>query len=232
MTPSLPVPASPSRVALPDFPGTVLRLPPDTGAVIDGLTMVTLDTANLPSFEYLAAQTIFGPDAGRLMQAGLDARGAASVARWGSALFHLATALHDARNTTGWHAKKHIRDLARQKAVDAVDDVLMRKCVGQWGGTDAAQAIKDHRLTRADIEPAKGGAEARMAVYQFQGRVDRLMRPLPIGLAALLDPTGWAETRLMLIGEGAMLKSELDGRQRFSADWVLRTYGPGLPPPE
>ena len=85
---------------------------------------------------------------------------------------------------------------------------------------------------RADIEPAKGGAEARMAVYQFQGSVDRLMRPLPIGLAALLDPTGWAETRLMLIGEGAMLKSELDGRQRFSADWVLRTYGPGLPPPE
>ena len=183
MTPSLPVPASPSRIALPDFPGTVLSLPPDAGAVIDSLTMVTLDTANLPSFDYLAAQTIFGPDAGRLMQAGLDARGAASVARWGSALFHLATALHDARNTTDWHAKKHIRDLARRKAVDAVDDVLMRKRVGQWGGTDAAQAIKVHRLTRADIEPAKGGAEARMAVYQFQGRVDRLMRPLPIGLA-------------------------------------------------
>jgi hypothetical protein len=108
----------------------------------------------------------------------------------------------------------------------------MRKCVGQWGGTDAAQAIKDHRLTRADIEPAKGGTEARMAVYQFQGRVDRLMRPLPIGLAALLDPTGWAETRLMLVGEGAMLKGELDGRQRFSAEWVLRTHGPALPPPE
>jgi hypothetical protein len=31
--------------------------------------MVTLDTPNLPSFEHLAAQTIFGVDAGRLMQA-------------------------------------------------------------------------------------------------------------------------------------------------------------------
>jgi hypothetical protein len=112
MNPSLPVPASPSRVALPDFPGTVLSLPPGTGAVIDGLTMVTLDTANLPSFEYLAAQTIFGPDAGRLMQAGLDARGAASVARWGSAR-HLATApRRPQHHPTG--RKEHIRDSLRR----------------------------------------------------------------------------------------------------------------------
>ena len=66
---------------------------------------------------------------------------------------------------------------------------------------------------------------ARVETYQLQGRFERLFRPLPVGLAALLDPTGWRETAVMLVGEGAMTKPEAEARQRHAVGWILERHG-------
>ena len=49
----------------------------------------------------LAAETTFGPDAGRMVDAGLPKPLAVSVGRWGSGLYHFATRLRSRGTKVG-----------------------------------------------------------------------------------------------------------------------------------
>ena len=209
-----------AAVVPPDHPGLTLALPRHTGAVIDGLTQAALDTADvavgLPSFGDLATQTTFGPSCVRLQASGLDRGTAHAVARWGSALYHLATRLPDARGRAEHHSGRQARDLARRAAADRVDDLVVQSRVGQWGGLELATRIRDARMDRPDIEPEDNteGRMARMEVHQLTARAHALLAS-PAGRQALTlamrhDPAGWADTAALLVGEGVLTWKEMD----------------------
>jgi hypothetical protein len=137
------------------------------------------------------------------------------VARWGSALYHLATRLPDARGRAEHHAGKQARDLKRRAAVDRVDDMIVRSRIG-WGGLELATRIRDARMDRPDIEPEDNaeGRIARMEVHQLAARAHALLVS-PAGRQALAlalrhDPAGWAETAALLVGEGVLTRKEID----------------------
>jgi hypothetical protein len=201
-------------VVSPDRLGLTLALPRRIAA-IDGLTQAALGNA-LPSFGDLATQTSFGPSCVRLQASGLDRGTAHAVARWGSALYHLATRLPDARGRAEHHSEKHARDLKRRAAADRIDDMVVRSRVGQWGGLEFAIRIRDARMDRTDIEPEDNteGRMARMEVHQLAGRAHALLAS-PAGRQALSlamrhDPAGWADTAALLVGEGVLTRKEMD----------------------
>jgi hypothetical protein len=185
----------------------------------------TLDgagVADLPAFEELATETTFGPDAGRLAKAGLGQPLAASVARWGSALFHFGSRLADARTAAQWASDATGRAVERRDEVDAADLIFIRKRAGQWGGGGLCADWRNHIADRPDIAPPERdtkAAHARLVAYQLEGRLRHLLSTggipcrMAIALAATFDGAGWSETACMLAGEmtGAAMTATAPG---------------------
>jgi hypothetical protein len=210
-------PCSPARlqsiVAPPSFPGLALAIPAAAANQIDALTRSAFDgpgLADLPAFEELATQTTFGPDAGRLVKAGLGRPLAASVARWGSALYHLGTRLSDARTTAQWASNATGRAVERRDKVDAAELIFIRSRAGQWGGADLCANWRNHIADRPEIAPPERdakAAQARLVAYQVEGRLRHLLSTggipcrMALALAAIFDGAGWSETACMLAGE-------------------------------
>jgi hypothetical protein len=207
-----PLPA-PSTVTPQAFPGLALLIPVEVANQIDALTRSALDgagLANLPAFEELATETTFGPDMGRLVKAGLGRPLAASVARWGSTLYHLSARLADARTAAQWASDATGRAVERRQEVDAANLVYIRKVAGQWGGAETHQRWRDDIATRPDIAPQERDAtasQARLVAYQVEGRLRHLLTTggipcrMAVALAATFDGAGWSETACMLAGE-------------------------------
>lgn len=212
--PNSPVPMpAPSIVAPPAFPGLSLAIPADVSRQIDALTRTALDgagLADLPAFEELATETTFGPDVGRLTKAGLSRPLAASVARWGSAVYHFGTRLVDARSAAQWASDATVRAVERRGEVDAANLVYVRKVAGQWGGAGTHVCWRNDIATRPDIAPPERDAKAanaRLVAYQVEGRLRHLLSTgglpcrMAVGLAATFDGPGWSETACMIAGE-------------------------------
>jgi hypothetical protein len=225
---------APSIVATPAFPGLALAIPADVSRQIDALTRSALDgagLADLPAFEGLATETTFGPDAGRLAKAGLLRPLAASVARWGSALYHLGTSLADARTAAQWASDATGRAIERRDEVDAADLIFIRKRAGQWGGGGLCADWRNHVADRPDVAPPEREAKAahrRLVAYQVEGRLRHLLSTggipcrMAVALAAIFDGAGWSETACMLAGEmtGAAMTAIAPGS--FTAGPKLR----------
>jgi hypothetical protein len=241
ITPHVPAPPpEPSIVAPPAFPGLALAIPADVSPQIDALTRSALDgagLADLPTFEELATETTFGPDAGRLIKAGLPRPLAASVARWGSALYHLGTRLADARTAAQWASDATGRAIERRDEVDAAESIFIRKRAGQWGGAGLCADWRDHVANRPEIAPPERDAKAartRLVAYQLEGRLRHLLCTggipcrMAVGLAAIFDGAGWSETACMLAGEmtGAAMTAIAPGA--FTAGPKLRQMTSGL----
>lgn len=175
-----PLPA-PSKVCPPAFPGLALAIPIEAANQIDALTKSALDgagLADLPTFEELATETTFGPDVGRLVKAELGRPLAASVARWGSALYHLGTRLADARTAAQWTSDATGRAVERRQEVDAANLVYVRKVAGQWGGAGTHVCWRNDIASRPDIAPPERDAkatQARLVAYQVEGRLRHLL---------------------------------------------------------
>jgi hypothetical protein len=220
-----------SVVTPPAFPGLSLAVPAGVSRKIDALTRSSLDGAglvDLPNFEDLATETTFGPDAGRLSRAGLSPPVAASVARWGSALYHFGSHLADARTAAQWASGKHQRAVDRRKKVDAANSLFVRSRSGQWGGAGVHQQWRDDVATRADIAPPErdtDAMQARLRVYQLEGRLRYLLCTgglpcrMAVALAASFDGAGWSETACMLAGEMTPLNAKVAECKR-NTGWI------------
>jgi hypothetical protein len=207
-----PLPA-PSIVAPPAFPGLALAIPVNVANEIDALTRTALDgtgLADLPAFEELATETTFGPDAGRLAKAGLSRPLAASVARWGSALFHFGSRLADARTAAQWASDAAGRAAERRQEVDAAELIFIRRRAGQWGGGGLCANWRNHMADRPDIAPPErdaNSAHSRLLAYQVEGRLRHLLATggipcrMAVAVAATFDGAGWSEMACMLAGE-------------------------------
>jgi hypothetical protein len=145
-----------------------------------------------------------------MSKAGLSRPLAASVARWGSALYHFGTRLADARTAAQWASDATGRAIERREAVDAANLVYVRKIAGQWGGAETHQRWRDDIATRPEIAPPERDANAvhsRLVAYQIEGRLRHLFsvggQPsrMAVGLAAIFDGAGWSETSCMLASE-------------------------------
>jgi hypothetical protein len=230
---------APSVVTPPAFPGLALAIPADVANQIDALTRSALDgagLAELPSFEELATETTFGPDAGRLAKAGLSRPLAASVARWGSALYHFGSRLADARTAAQWASDVNGRAVERREEVDATELIFIRKRAGQWGGGGLCADWRNRVADRPDIAPPERdatAAHARLVAYQLEGRLRHLLSTggipcrMAIALAATFDGAGWSETACMLAGEmtGAAMTAIAPGA--FTAGPKLRRVTSG-----
>jgi hypothetical protein len=231
---------APSIVAPPAFPGLALAIPVDVANQIDALTRSALNgagLADLPPFEELATETTFGPDAGRLVKAGLSRPIAASVARWGSALYHFGTRLADARMAAQWASDATGRAIERRDEVDAAELIFIRRRAGQWGGGGLCANWRGHVADRPDIAPPERDAKAahsRLVAYQVEGRLRHLLSTggipcrMAVALAATFDGAGWSETACMLAGEmtGAAMTAIAPGA--FTAGPKLRRMTSGL----
>jgi hypothetical protein len=231
--------ATPSVVAPPAFPGLSLAIPTEVASQIDALTRSALDgagLADLPAFEELATETTFGPDAGRLAKAGLSRPLAASVARWGSALFHFGSRLADSRTVAQWASDATGRAVERRDEVDAAELIFVRRRAGQWGGGGLCANWRDRVADRSDIGPPErdgNAAHARLVAYQVEGRLRHLLSTggipcrMAIALAATFDGAGWSETACMLAGEmtGAAMTAIAPGA--FTAGPKLRRVTSG-----
>lgn len=218
---------APHVVAPPAFPGLALAVPVDVADQIDALTRSALDGASLsglPTFDGLATEATFGPDVGRLAKAGLSRPLAASLARWGSALYHLGTRLADARTAAQWASGKHQRAIDRRKEVDTANLVFVRKRAGQWGGAGIHQQWRDDITNRPDLAPPGRDADAtqaRLAAYRLEGRLRHLLVTggipcrMAVALAATFDGAGWSETACMLAGE-----MDRPGTKPVIAGWI------------
>jgi hypothetical protein len=233
----LPVPWT---VAPPAFPGLALAIPVEVANQIDALTRSALDgagLADLPAFEELATETTFGPDVGRLAEAGLSRPLAASVVRWGSALYHLGTRLADARTVAQWASDTTGRAVERREEVDAASLIFIRKRAGQWGGGEVCANWRNGITDRSDIVPSERDANAarsRLVAYQVEGRLRHLLSTgglpcrMAVALAATFDGAGWSETACMLAGEmtGAAMTAIAPGA--FTAGPKLRRGSSGM----
>jgi hypothetical protein len=229
----------PSIVAPPAFPGLALAIPADVSRQIDALTGSAVGgarVADLPAFEELATETTFGPDAGRLAKAGLGRPLAASVARWGSALYHLGSRLADARMAAQRASDATGRAIERRQEVDAASLIFIRKRAGQWGGSGLCEDWRNHVTDRPEIAPPERdakAAQARLAAYQVEGRLRHLLATggipcrMAVALAATFDGAGWSETACMLAGEmtGAAMTAIAPGA--FTAGPKLRRVASG-----
>jgi hypothetical protein len=230
---------APSIVAPPAFPGLSLAIPADVSRQIDALNRSALDgagLADLPAFEELATETTFGPDAGRLVKAGLEPPLAASVARWGSALFHFGSRLADARTAAQWASDATGRAVERQEEVDAAELIFIRERAGQWGGGGLCADWRNRVSNRPGIAPPErdtNAAQTRLAAYQVEGRLRHLLSTggipcrMAVALAATFDGAGWSETACMLAGEmtGAAMTAIAPGA--FTAGPKLRRVTSG-----
>jgi hypothetical protein len=223
----------------PAFPGLALAIPAEVANQIDALTRGAFDRAalaDLPAFDELATETTFGPDMGRLVKAGLGRPLAASVARWGSALYHLGIRLGDARVTAQWASDATGRAVERRDEVDAAELIFIRRRAGQWGGGSLCANWRNHIAERPDIAPLERDADAahlRLVAYQVEGRLRHLLATggipcrMAIALAAIFDGAGWSETACMLAGEmtGAAMTAIAPGA--FTAGPKLRRVTSG-----
>jgi hypothetical protein len=225
----------------PAFPGLALAIPVDVAHQIDALTrsaLVGASLADLPTFEELATERTFGPDAGRLVvNTGLSRSLAASVARWGSALYHLGTRLNDARTAAQWASDATRRAVERRDEVDAADLIFIRRRAGQWGGGGLCANWRNYVADRPDIAPPERDAKAahtRLVAYQVEGRLRHLLSTgglpcrMAVALAATFDGAGWSEMSCMLAGEmtGAAMTAIAPGA--FTAGPKLRRKTSGM----
>jgi hypothetical protein len=231
--------STPSIVAPPAFPGLALAIPAEVANQIDALTRSALDNAglaDLAAFEELATETTFGPDTGRLVKAGLGRPLAASVARWGSALFHFGSRLADARTAAQWESDATGRAVERRDEVDAAELIFIRRRAGQWGGGGLCANWRNHIASRPDIAPPERDTKAahtRLVAYQVEGRLRHLLTTggipcrMTVALAATFDGAGWSETACMLAGEmtGAAMTAIAPGA--FTAGPKLRRVTSG-----
>jgi hypothetical protein len=234
-----PLPA-PSTVTPQAFPGLALAIPVEVAHQIDALTKSALDgagIADLPAFEELATETTFGPDTGRLVKAGLGRPLAASVARWGSALYHLGTRLADARTAAQWASDATGRAVERRDEVDAAELIFIRRRAGQWGGGGLCTNWRNHVADRPDIAPPERDAaatHARLVAYQVEGRLRHLLSTggipcrMAVALAATFDGAGWSETACMLAGEMTGAAITAIAPAAFTAGPKLRRSTSGL----
>jgi hypothetical protein len=204
---------APSIIAPPAFPGLSLAIPADVSRRIDALTRSALDgagLADLPAFDELATETTFGPDVVRLAKAGLSRPLSASVARWGSALYHLGSRLADARMAAQWASDATGQAVERRDEVDAANLIFIRSRAGEWGGGELCVNWRDHVADRPDLAPPERDANAahsRLVAYQVEGRLRHLLSTgglpcrMAVALAATFDGAGWSETACMLAGE-------------------------------
>lgn len=211
-------PSSPARlisiVAPPAFPGLALAIPTQVANQIDALTRCAI--AALMDPNDLAAETTFGPDAGRMVDAGLPKPLAVSVARWGSGLYHFATRLRKVRDAVAWNEGRQARADKLKAAADRVDDEAVRRHRTGWGAwnMETALTVRAKRLELAATAltaPAPGEAQdatiTRQEAYQLEGRLRHLLATggIPcraaIALAAAFDGAGWSETAVMLASE-------------------------------
>ena len=238
--PNLPAPPpAPSIIAPPAFPGLSLAIPADVSRQIDALTRSALDgagLADLPAFEELATETTFGPDAGRLGKAGLSRPLAASVARWGSALFQVGSRLADARTAAQWASDATGRAVERREEADAAELMFIRRRAGEWGGGGLCADWRNRVANRPDIAPPERDTKAthsRLVAYQVEGRLRHLLTTggipcrMAVALAAIFDGAGWSETTCMLAGEmnGAAMTAIAPGA--FTAGPKLRRVKSG-----
>lgn len=222
------------------FPGLALAIPVEVANQIDALTRSALDgagLADLPAFEELATETTFGPDAARLGNAGLSRPLAASIARWGSALYHFGSRLADARTAAQWASDATGRAVERREEVDAAELIFVRRRASQWGGGGLCANWLNQIADRLDIAPPERDANAahsRLVAYQVEGRLRHLLATggipcrMAVGLAATFDGAGWSETACMLVGEmtGAAMTAIAPGA--FTAGPKLRRMSSGL----
>jgi hypothetical protein len=210
-----------SIVRPPGFPGLELAVPHDAAAGIemlvedalgDTVSSVENSLLDLPTPDMLNVETVFGPSYSRLVKTGLDDATAKGIARWGGAVFFISNRLAEAREQLDWHTDR-VRAAERRKAKDAVDMRLASRVVGQWGGTEGAQSLRDqiHERGTKPPKPDRDGLNARLAVATLEGRLNYLLSTggassrAAIGLAALLDPRGWGEIAALVAGSALAL---------------------------
>jgi hypothetical protein len=208
-------------VRSPALPGLELAIPGDVAAGIEALVENSLDATvagiehsllDLPTSDSLSIDTVFGPSYSRLVKTGLDDAGCRAVARWGGAVFFISNQLATAREQLDWHTDR-ARAAERRKAKDAVDMRLALRLVGQWGGTEGAQSLRDqiHERATKPPKPSRDALNARLAVATLEGRLNYLLLTggqssrAAIGLAALLDARGWGEIAALVRCSGLTL---------------------------
>jgi hypothetical protein len=219
----------------PGFPGLGLEVPHDTTAGIETMVEHALDATvagiehsllDLPTPDSLNVHTLFGPSYLRLVKTGLNGATARGIARWGGAVFFISNHLATAREQLDWHTDR-VRATDRHKAKDTIDTRLASRLVGQWGGTEGAQSLRDQVHARGcePPKPDRGTLNARLAVATLEGRLNYLLLTggvssrSAIGLAALLDARGWAELSSLVGCSGLALP--------VSAAMALATGGKG-----
>jgi hypothetical protein len=217
----------------PGFPGLEFAIPCDVAAGIEALVEHSLDATvagiehsllDLPTPDRLSIDTVFGPSYSRLVKTGLDGATARGIARWGGAVFFISNHLAHAREQLDWYTDR-VRAAERRKAKDAVDMRLASRLVGQWGGMDGAQSLRNqvHARGSEPPKPDRGALNARLAVATLEGRLNYLLSTggassrAAIGLAALLDARGWGEIAA-LIGCSGLMHPVASGKGRTKAD--------------
>jgi hypothetical protein len=221
----------------PPLPGLELAVPHDAAAGIETMVKHALDTTvagiepsllDLPTPGSLSTETVFGPSYSRLVKTGLDGATARGIARWGGALFFISNHLAEAREQLDWFTDR-ARAAERRKAKDAVDMRLASRLVGQWGGTEGAQLLRDeiHERGTKPPKPDRGALNARLAVATLEGRLNYLLSTggassrAAIGLAALCDARGWGEIAALVAGSG-LTRLVASGKGRTKADLEAR----------
>jgi hypothetical protein len=216
-------PADRCIVRPPALPGLELAIPGDVAAGIEALVEHSLDTTvagmehgllDLPTPDRLNVDTVFGPSYSGLVKTGLDGATARGIARWGGAVFFISNRLAEAREQLDWHTDR-MRAAERRKAKDAVDMRLASRLVGQWGGTEGAQSLRDQVHTRGSEppKPDRCALNARLAVATLEGRLNYLLATggvsarAAVGLAALLDARGWGELSVLVACSGLVLSA-------------------------
>jgi hypothetical protein len=242
----------------PGFPGLELAVPHDAAAGIEIMVKHALDTTvagidssllDLPTPDSLSTHTVFGPSFSRLTKTGLDDATATGVARWGGAVFFISNHLATAREQLDWHTDR-ARAAERRKAKDAIDMRLASGLVGQWGGTEGAQSLRNqvHERGASPPKPDRGALNARLAVATLEGRLNYLLSTggsparSAIGLAALLDARGWGELSVLVACSGLVLsalhkvdpeaqaKTWLDGLAHDAVRGLVHACAPVDPP--
>jgi hypothetical protein len=132
--------------------------------------------------------------------------------RWGGAVFFISNRVAEARGQLDWYSDR-VRAAQRRKAKDAVDMRLASRLVGEWGGAEGAQSLRDqiHERGTKPPKPDYSAFNARLAVATLEGRLNYLLATggasarSAVGLAALLDARGWSGLSVLVACSGLVL---------------------------